>query len=244
MARFFAISYLHISSLPVTGYDSRMDMNRYNAVFAQAMEATGTRNTAVVAHLGNRVSASDVSNWRVGRRPIPAEHAPAVGALLNVPPEQISQAFERMVLAGFTVQPGGSRVTAGHVALDKLEAFGAEEGPARIVLPEFLVRPRIGLAPLSNIRWTLQPSQAMEPEIKRHALTLLDVTVTQQALVMDGGTYAYTLWGRPDIRRIIIRRDVWSLVRHGNDAQSTLVSEDDLQHLRILGAVVGWINPP
>lgn len=219
-------------------------MNEYNEAFAQAMEATGMRNTAVVAHLGNRVSPSDVSNWRVGRRPIPPEHAPAVAALLNIAPESISQAYERMVLSGFAAQPGNSKAVAGHVALDRLEDFGPQEGGTRIVLPEFLVRPRIGLTPLSSIRWALQPSQAMDPEIKRHALTLLDITATQQEFVMDGGTYAYTLWGRPDIRRIIIRRDVWSLVRHGNDAQSTLVSEDDLKHLRILGAVVGWINPP
>lgn len=225
-----------------SGYDP--SMNEYNEVFAQAMEATGMRNTAVVAHLGNRVSPSDVSNWRVGRRPIPPEHAPAVAALLNIAPESISQAYERMVLSGFAAQPGNSKAVAGHVALDRLEDFGPQEGGTRIVLPEFLVRPRIGLTPLSSIRWALQPSQAMEPEIKRHALTLLDVTATQQEFVMDGGTYAYTLWGRPDIRRIIIRRDVWSLVRHGNDAQSTLVSEEDLKHLRILGAVVGWINPP
>jgi hypothetical protein len=219
-------------------------MNRYNEAFAQALETSGIRNTAVVSHLGNRVSPSDVSNWRVGRRPIPAEHAVAVGALLNVPPERISHAYERMVLAGYTANLGGTRPVAGHVSLDRLEEFGPQEDVTRIVLPEFIIRPRIGLVPLSNIRWALQPSQAMEPEIKRHALTLIDVTATQQQYVVDGGTYAYTLWGRPDIRRIMIRRDTWSLVRHGNDAQSTLVSEDDLKHLRILGAVVGWINPP
>jgi hypothetical protein len=219
-------------------------MNQYTAAFVQAMEATGTRNTAVVAHLANRVSPADVSNWRVGRRPIPAEHAPAVAALLNIEPTSISAAFERLVVAGFSPASQSAKAITGHISLDRLEDFGLIEGSARILLPEFLVRPRIGPTSLASIRWTLQPSLAMEPEIKRNALILLDVTASQQAHVVDGGTYAYTLWGRPDIRRILIRRDAWLLARFGKDSDHTLVPEADLADLRILGAVVGWINPP
>jgi DNA-binding transcriptional regulator YdaS (Cro superfamily) len=219
-------------------------MNQYTAAFAQAMEATGTRNTAVVAHLANRVSPTDVSNWRVGRRPIPAEHAPAVAALLNIDPTSISAAYERMVVAGLSTASQGAKAITGHVSLDRLEDFGHIEGSARIVLPEFLVRPRIGPTPIASIRWTLQPSLAMAPEIKRNALILLDVTASQQAHVVDGGTYAYTLWGRPDVRRILIRRDAWLLAQFGNDSDHTFIPEADLEHLRILGAVVGWINPP
>jgi DNA-binding transcriptional regulator YdaS (Cro superfamily) len=219
-------------------------MNQYTAAFAQAMEATGTRNTAVVAHLANRVSPTDVSNWRVGRRPIPAEHAPAVAALLNIDPTSISAAYERMVVAGLSTASQGAKAITGHVSLDRLGDFGHIEGSARIVLPEFLVRPRIGPTPIASIRWTLQPSLAMAPEIKRNALILLDVTASQQAHVVDGGTYAYTLWGRPDVRRILIRRDAWLLAQFGNDSDHTFIPEADLEHLRILGAVVGWINPP
>ncbi len=219
-------------------------MNQYTEAFAQAMQLTCTRNTTVVAHLGNRVSPTDVSNWRVGRRPIPPEHAPAVAALLNIEPASISAAYERMVLAGLSTSLQSSRTVAGHVPLERLEDFGHLEGPARIVLPEFLVRPRIGMTPITSIRWTLQPSLAMEPEIKRNALILLDVTASQQAHVVDGGTYAYTLWGRPDIRRILIRRDAWLLARFGNDSDHTLVPEADLEHLQILGSAVGWINSP
>lgn len=222
-------------------------MNKHSEAFAGAMKATGTRNTAVVEHLGGRISPSDVSNWRVGRRPIPAEHAPAVAALLNVQPEEISQAYERMVLAGLphsSAKSGTQRPAAGHVSLDRLEEFGFAEGPMRLVLPEFLVRPRIGLAPLQSIRWTLQPTEAMEPEIRRQALVLVDTSVSGLDHVVDSGAYAYTLWGRPDIRRIQIRREAWCLVRHGSGIEHTIVPEADLEHLRILGAVCGWINPP
>lgn len=222
-------------------------MTRHSEAFAEAMKATGTRNTAVVEHLGGRISPSDVSNWRVGRRPMPAEHAPAVAALLNVQPEEISQAYERMVLAGLPltgVRSTTSRPAAGHVSLDRLEEFGLQDGPTRIVLPEFLIRPRIGLAPIQNIRWTLQPTEAMEPEIKRHALVLVDTTGAGLDHVVDSGAYAYTLWGRPDIRRIQIRRDAWCLVRHGSGIEHTIVPDADLEHLRILGAICGWINPP
>jgi DNA-binding transcriptional regulator YdaS (Cro superfamily) len=90
-------------------------MNQYTEAFAQAMQLTGTRNTSVVSHLGNRVSPTDVSNWRVGRRPIPPEHAPAVAALLNIEPASISAAYERMVLAGLSTSLQSSRTVAGHI---------------------------------------------------------------------------------------------------------------------------------
>lgn len=226
--------------------------NRYSEAFVHALQESGIRNTDVVACLNNRVASSDVSNWRVGRRPIPAEHAPAIAALLNVAPEQISQAYERYLLAGYSAQGGSahpsasqtSQTAAGHVVIERLESFGHFEGVSRIVMPEFLILPRTGLVPLSSIRWTVQPSIAMEPEIKRNALVLLDVTASEQSHVVDGGTYAYTLWGRPDIRRIEIRKDSWRLARPNSVSEHTVVSDSDLDHLKIFGAVVGWINPP
>ncbi len=218
-------------------------MNEFTAAFTKAMEDTRTRNTAVVALLGNRVSASEVSSWRAGRRPIPAEHAPAIGVLLNVPPEQISGAYARTLMAGLSAQTVGLRSVAGHVMIERLEGFSHLEGTSRVALPEFLVRPKIGLTRMESLRWTVQPSLAMEPDIRQNALVLVDMSVSQQAHVVDRGLYAYTLWDRPDIRRIVIRRDAWSLCCGGKDADSTEVSESDLEHLRVLGAVIGWINP-
>jgi len=48
--------------------------------------------------------------------------------------------------------------------------------------------------------------------IRRNALVLVDTSVTRHEDVVDGGLYAYTLWGRPDIRRFLPRRDGWLLV--------------------------------
>ncbi len=127
--------------------------------------------------------------------------------------------------------------------IERLEGFSHLEGTSRVALPEFLVRPKIGLTRMESLRWTVQPSLAMEPDIRQNALVLVDMSVSQQAHVVDRGLYAYTLWDRPDIRRIVIRRDAWSLCCGGKDADSTEVSESDLEHLRVLGAVIGWINP-
>lgn len=218
-------------------------MNKYAQAFAQAMDETGTRNTAVASRAG--VLENNVSQWRTGRRPIPAERAVAVSALLGVPPERISEAYERLLLAGYsaptitTESPSEDAVPADHVSIERLQGFGRPEGPVHILLPEFLVRRRIGLTPIEHVRWTLHPSRSMEPEIERHALVLVDVTASIHEHVVDGGTYAYTLWGRPDIRRILIRKDSWSVACYGKDADSTDVQASDLSNLNLFGAVIG-----
>lgn len=218
-------------------------MNKYAQAFAQAMDATGTRNTAVASHAG--VLENNVSQWRTGRRPIPAERAVAVSALLGVPPERISEAYERLLLAGYSAPAmpvqnlREDAVPAGHVAIERLEDFGRPEGPAHILLPEFLSHRKIGLTPMEHVRWTLHPSRAMEPEIDRHALVLVDITACSHEHVVDGGIYAYTLWGRPDIRRVLIRKNSWSVACYGKDADSTDVPDSDLGNLHIFGAVIG-----
>ncbi len=219
-------------------------MDRYARSFAQAMDNTGMRNTTVAAHA--RVGSNNVSQWRTGRRPIPAERAVAISALLGVAPESISEGYERLLHAGYTpphkAQTQGSRAGAApvdHVTIERLAEFGHTEGPTRILLPDFLARRKIGLSAIEDVRWTLQPSHAMAPEIDRHALVLVDITATQHAQVVDGGTYAYSLWGRPDIRRLLIRRDHWLVVGYGKDAEYTEVQATELLNLKILGAVVG-----
>ena len=181
-------------------------MDRYARAFAEAMDSTGTRNITVAAHA--RVGSNNVSQWRTGRRPIPAERAVAIAALMGVAPERISEGYERLLHAGYTPPHKtlsiGSRTGASpvdHVTIERLAEFGHAEGATRILLPDFLARRKIGPAAIEEVRWTFQPSHAMEPEIERHALVLVDITVTQHDQVVDGGTYAYSLWGRPDIRR-------------------------------------------
>ena len=219
-------------------------MDRYARAFAEAMDSTGTRNITVAAHA--RVGSNNVSLWRTGRRPIPAERAVAIAALRGVAPERISEGYERLLHAGYTPPHKtlsiGSRTGASpvdHVTIERLAEFGHAEGATRILLPDFLARRKIGPAAIEEVRWTFQPSHAMEPEIERHALVLVDITVTQHDQVVDGGTYAYSLWGRPDIRRLLIRRDHWLVLGHGKDAEYTEVQASELSNLKIFGAVLG-----
>ncbi|MFC3549438.1 helix-turn-helix domain-containing protein [Lysobacter cavernae] len=129
----------------------------------------------------------------------------------------------------------------GHVEIQALAGFGPADGPSTILLPDFLLQQKIGMTSAANVRWALNPSRAMEPEIERHQLVLVDVTQSTLADVIDGTTYAYTLWGRPDIRRVLHRRDHWSVVGFGKGAESTDVYKDDQDSLQILGAVVGAV---
>jgi DNA-binding transcriptional regulator YdaS (Cro superfamily) len=222
-------------------------MDKYAQTFAQAMQETGVRNTTVATYLGGSINYSNVSQWRTGRRPIPAEYAPALAVLLNVTPESISKAFDqglRAQSALTTMAVQGARtgtVSEGYVAIDRLGELCRSEGPSRIVLPDFLVRRKIGLTALADVRWAFQPSRTMEPEIERHALVLIDASICEHHQVIDGGIYAYTLWGRPDIRRIMIRRNAWSLMGNGREIERMEVPETDLANLHVLGAVVGWL---
>jgi DNA-binding transcriptional regulator YdaS (Cro superfamily) len=222
-------------------------LDKYAQAFAHAMLETGVRNTTVAAYLGGSINYSNVSQWRTGRRPIPAEYAPALAVLLNVTPESISKAFDqglRAQSALTTMAAQGVRtgvVSEGYVAIDRLGELGRGDGPSRIVLPDFLIRRKIGLTPLTEVRWAFQPSRTMEPEIERHALVLIDASVCQHHQVIDGGIYAYTLWGRPDIRRVTIRRNAWSLMGNGREIERMEVPETDLANLHVLGAVVGWL---
>ena len=223
-------------------------MNDYTANFVAAMEATGTRNRMLVAALNNRISSSDISSWRAGRRPIPAEHAPVIATVLGIAPEHISEAYERLLLAGLPAQTTDSQqahsLVSGHLTIQRLEGFGYFGGPPRLVIPELIVRPRIGTTTLSALRWTLQPSVALDPEIRQGTPVFIDTSIRRHEQVVDRGIYAYMLWGRPDIRRIMVRRDSWALSCVNKEADATVLPEAELEQMSILGAVVGWINPP
>ncbi len=218
-------------------------MNKYARAFAAAMDRSGIRNTVVAAHV--EIGNNSIAQWRTGRRPIPAEHALKVAGLLSIPPEVISEAYARLLKVG-AVLPGalgpGTRTNppATHVVIERLEGFGRTDGPDSIWLPEFMVKRELGLIPMENIRWATQLSKAMEPEIKRHALVLVDISENRHEDVVDGGIFAYSLWDRPDIRRVTIRRDTWVLVGNQQDRDRTPVAKADLGGLQLFGAVVGW----
>lgn len=218
-------------------------MDKYAQALAQAMDETGTSNTKVAEVA--RVGRNNVAHWRVGRRPIPADHAPAIAALLGVTPERISRAYDQrlrvesahQVMALQGLKPGAT--PDGHVSLERLEGFGRAEMPTRIWLPEFVVRRELGPTPVQHVRWALQLSRAMEPEIRRNALVLVDTSISRHEDVVEGGVYAYALWGRPDIRRILPRRGGWSLVGQNPEIDHVHVPQSELTDLRIMGSVVG-----
>jgi DNA-binding transcriptional regulator YdaS (Cro superfamily) len=220
-------------------------MDKYAQAFAEAMEKTGTRNVTVSERLGGAVVYNSVSQWRTGRRPIPAEHAPVIAAMLGVAPETISRSYERYLRdqsAKLTItakSQGSGAIPTGHIAIERLEDFGRVEGPDRIWLPEFLARRELGLSALENVRWTVQLSRGMEPEIRRYGLVLVDISAIDHHHVIDGGTYAFTLRGRPDIRRVSMRRDGWVLACRDEAIADIEVSDSELKALHIYGVVVG-----
>jgi hypothetical protein len=219
----------------------------YAAELKAGMEEAGVKSVELVGLLNGQVSSSDIWSWREAKRPMPPEYAEIVAARINRTPESISPRYGRLALAGLSARDSGKRSPrpmVGHLMIERLEGFGHTNGATRLVLPEFIVRPRIGLTAIANLRWALQVSVAMQPEIKPQALVFIDVSVSQRSHVVDHGIYAYTLWGSPDIRYVMIRRDAWHLACHGKGADYTMVSDADLENLRILGAVVGWLNPP
>ena len=218
-------------------------MNKYSQAFFDAMKRTGLSNVVIAAHVG-KVGNNCVAQWRSGRRPIPAEHAPKVAGLLGLLPEQISESYDRLLQAGALLPeatPGRNAPPQGHVVLSELEDFGRPSDQPRIWLPESITRRKLGLTRPEDVRWTLQPSQSMAPEIERHALVLVDITTRRPEDVVDGGLYACALWGRPDIRRILVRRGGWTLAGANADIERVSVSEEDLAELRIHGSVIGWI---
>lgn len=222
-------------------------VDKYGRAFAEAMDKTRMRNTTVAAYLGGKVIVSNISHWRNGRRGIPKEHALALGTLLNVPPERISKAYDQQLRAQSAMNAMAAMgaktgvVSEGYVAVEPIENFSPADSVTRIVLPELLVRRELGMTPIEHIRWTIQQSKTMEPEIQRHGLLLVDVTICQLDHVADGGIYAYTLWGRPDVRRIKIRRNTWSFVGSEPETERVDITEVDFPNLRIMGAVVGWL---
>jgi len=216
-------------------------MSKYAKAFAEAMQNSRISSASVVAEIGGTITVGNVSHWKHGRRPVPAAHAPALARLLKVAPESISESYANLLRAQSLVgEPAAA--PAGHVSLARLDSFGSVDGRSRLVLPDFLVLPRIGATDVQNIRWTLQPTTAMAPEIPRGALLLVDVSVATVDRVSDGGVFAYTLWGRPDVRRILIRRDGLAFARQSGSADQTYVGQDELEAVVVHGQVLGWIR--
>lgn len=216
-------------------------MDKYARALKDAMESSAVRTSDLARKVG--VIDAYVSQWRSGRRPVPVERASKVGEVLNVPPERISEAYDRLLRSGCIVREGLSAGTIpkGHVALDRLPGFDYGDWPSFLLMPEFFIRQKIGLTPMEDVRWTLQPTDAMAPQIPRDTMVLIDVRVSSQSRVIDGGMHAFTLYDRPHIRRILPRRDNWVLCGYDDERDRILVPEADLPKLDIRGLVVAWL---
>jgi DNA-binding transcriptional regulator YdaS (Cro superfamily) len=216
-------------------------MDKYARALKDAMESSAVRTSDLARKVG--VIDAYVSQWRSGRRPVPVERASKVGEVLNVPPERISEAYDRLLRSGCIVREGLSAGTIpkDHVALDRLPGFDYGDWPSFLLMPEFFIRQKIGLTPMEDVRWTLQPTDAMAPQIPRDTMVLIDVRVSSQSRVIDGGMHAFTLYDRPHIRRILPRRDNWVLCGYDDERDRILVPEADLPKLDIRGLVVAWL---
>ena len=220
-------------------------MNKYTQAFVAAMDHTRIRSRTIAAEVGT-ISDNSVAQWRSGRRPIPAEYAVKIAKLLGVPPESISQPYDRLLQAGAIISAAAgpeawANPPAGHVVIERLPGFGRADEQERIWLPERMLRRELGATPIENVRWVTQQSRTLESEIKRHAIVLVDISATRHEEVVDGGLYAYTLWGRSDIRRVTIRRDAWVLVGDSEERARTPVPIAELAELQLLGMVIGWL---
>jgi DNA-binding transcriptional regulator YdaS (Cro superfamily) len=222
-------------------------MNKYAIAFAHALDAKQARNLEIAQKLN--VDPSYVSQWKLGRRPIPPDKAIGVAAMLEVAPQEISEAYARLLQAGFTPEdmdagvasaPGVDGVPRGHLQLEMLAGFGRlVDGLRHVVLPEFLVQQKIGQVPLEQVRWAVNPSKAMAPAIEHGALLLIDAGVTSHEAVVDGLTYAYQLRGRADVRRILLRQDRWIVTGSEAHPEQQNVSMRDRDQLTICGQVLG-----
>lgn len=70
---------------------------------------------------------------------------------------------------------------------------------------------------------------------------LIDITTNALDEAVDGGLYAYTLWGRPDIRRTSMRKGVLTLTGANQDIERIIIDEQELEQFHLCGAVIGWI---
>lgn len=220
-------------------------MNKYTDAFVAAMDQTRIRSRTLAAHVGT-ISDNSVAQWRSGRRPIPAEYAVKIAKLLDVPPESISQPYDRLLQSGVITSATGNpeawaNPPAGHAVIERLPGFGRADEQEHIWVPERMLRRELGATPIENVRWVTQQSRTMEPEIKRHAVVLVDISATRLEDVVDGGVYAYSLWGRSDIRRVAIRRDSWVLVGDNEERARTPVPIAELLEMQLLGMVIGWL---
>ena len=201
----------------------------------------GLTNKSIAEHIGHP-NPTVLSQWKTGARPVPAIYAPKLAAVLGVRPEVISAAYADLLRSGCLPMYGDSEpLPPGHVAINRMHGFGRENGPHFIVLPRLVVDMKIGDVPFDQVRWVQQPTGAMMPTIPQGAVVLVNIGVCTREAVVDGGLYAYTLYGRPYVRRVLVGRNAWALCGHDESIERVVIKAEDLDDLRVYGAVLGWL---
>lgn len=211
----------------------------YAENFDAAVERSGMRNTHI-AHTMD-INVNLISIWRRGHQPIPPIHALRLATLVGETPERISRGYDQLLKAGVIPSWPHMPPPQDHVFIPRLLDFGRGDGPEGCYLPEFLLRRELGTTPLDAVRWAHLPSLALTPLIKRDALMLVDSRICDHANVVDGAVYAFTLWGRPEARRILLRRNHWQLVGQSAESERVDIYDDDMEQLKLFGMVVGWL---
>lgn len=189
-------------------------------------ERLGYSQTNFAAACG--ISRSQANYFEVGR------NLPNASFLIEAEKIGVDVAY---VLTGRSI----NEPPPGHVRLERVPQLGALESPFFVVFPDFVLRDKVGGVALEHLRWGLVPTGAMEPALARNAAIAIDVSKCTREDVIDGDVYAYTLAGRPDVRRIRIRKDHWTLAGPGRGGDSRDVYLSDLPALHVLGAVVALL---
>jgi DNA-binding transcriptional regulator YdaS (Cro superfamily) len=225
--------------MKAAGLEATVD--RYSAALSAALDGSPLTTVEIAERIGVNYP-NVISQWKGGGRPVPARHAAKLAALLGVRPESISAAYARLSEEGcLPAYTDVDAVPPGHVLIDRLHGFGRENAPSYAVLPMFVAEMKVGKTPIEHVRWVLQPTGAMSPTILQGALVLIDSTKSSHSEVVDGGLYAYELYGRPYVRRIVFGRDSWSLCGHDASSERVVLKSGDLDDLHIHGAVLGWL---
>jgi hypothetical protein len=216
-------------------------MDSFAQALSDAIDDSGMRGDFIAKQIGT--SANRLSQWKNGRRPVPAHYAPTLAAVLAVPPERISGAYAKVIEAGLSIDSANrsAPIPSGNVRIPRLADFGRPEAMDDCYLLEVIARRKLGTTPVDDCRWALQPNAAMSPLIERDCVLLIDTRITRHADIMDGAVYAFTLWGRSDVRRIFVRRDHLLLAAHNSEVERIEVHGDDLADLHLHGLVVGWL---
>lgn len=220
-----------------------MPRDKFATALATAMDAKPIKIAELARHIGT--SPSFVSQCKAGKVALTDAYAEQVAAVLGVAPEDISEQYARKTKAGATLErmglraPGSSDLVPGHVRLDLLPNFGPSvDALTYVMLPQAIVRRKIGFTAIERIRCAFNPTRAMAPEIEHGALLLLDTTARRVEDVVDGMVYAYQLYGHVDVRRFLLNRRQLQVAGSGDLADAAKLGKDDLLQLKILGLVV------